>query len=78
MGLQKNDFRRFPLFEIFALNMKKIVQHMSSQKGKYVEHSRFSTKYAEISNHFSDMNTCNEIGFHWKDFRKTHNFVKKN
>ena len=26
---------------------------------------------------FSDMNMCNEIGFHWKDFRKTHNFVQK-
>ena len=26
---------------------------------------------------FSDMNMCNEIGFHRKDFRKTHNFVQK-
>jgi len=51
--------------DLCRLNMKKIVQHMpadsakrplwlymaSSQKGKYAEHSRFSTKYAEISNH---------------------------
>ena len=52
-------------FDLCRLNMKKIVQLMpadsakrplwlymaSSQKGKYAEHSRFSTKYAEISNH---------------------------